>query len=730
MKATNNILAKSKDRGGTTLLAHTQHVIQAIKVFAENLKFDFNIDIAIRAAAIHDLGKAHVHFQHKITGNNNYDSLLKKEEWNYVHRHEISSLAFLSLFPKEEWHPLIDMVVGHHKSIKGDKTLRGIIDLDENEEYWIENHLIEWREWSPHAIEILKELNLNCLTIKQIPLNEAEQNLEYVLAYCKNKPLGWSPLRGLLMSADHFASAFGNNTSTKLKDLFSTPDLSYYNNPQRKDDLYPLSKIDTTDTRDHTIVVAPTGAGKTDFLLKRCKGRIFYTLPYQASINAMYERIKEDIRSENPLVDTQVRVLHSTSALVVKGNKDAESLQHFGGASIKVLTPHQLSSIIFGTAEFESIMLDLKGTDIIFDEIHTYSDVGRSMVLETIKTLLRLGCRIHIGTATMPSLLYNQILKLLQEKGKVYQVKLNEETLKTFNRHIVHKMENESEIDTVLRNAFQNNEKVLVIFNTVKKAQEEYIRLSEIFSDIPSMLIHSRFRRADRLKLETRLKTEFNGDGSKEYGEGLMPCFVISTQVVEVSLDISFDRMITQVAPLDALIQRFGRVNRKRSKDTIGKFRPVHVLKLSGNALPYKSEVLNASYDQLDNNTLLEEKSLQSKIDQVYPTLDTRPIDVHLIYTGGQYMIKELCHKKNAVIVEALEIQSATCILSCDREKYLQASRSDRLPMEIPISIKTMARHRNNYEQLEYGSNPYVINQKEEDHISYGLELVEPEVLL
>lgn len=730
MKPLDKILAKSEDRGGTTLLEHTQHVAWAIEVFAEKYQYDFDKTLAIKAAALHDLGKAHIHFQHKINSNEDYKSLMEKEEWNYTHRHELSSLGFLSVFPKEEWHEIIDMVVAHHKSIKDDKSARGIIDLDDEDAFWLENHLIDWKEWSPYGLEILRQFNFENVNIRPISLDEAEENLEYVLKYCKKKPLGWSPLRGLLMSADHFASAFPKDVKNKLNDLFVIPDLSFYRNPQRASKLYPLSQIDTEDKRPHTMVVAPTGAGKTDFLLKRCKGRIFYTLPFQASINAMYERIKGDIEKDNPNVKSKIRVLHSTSALLVKNDADAKSLQHFGGAAIKVLTPHQLASIIFGTAEYESMMLDLKGSDVIFDEIHTYSDVGRSMVLEIIKTLLRLNCRLHIGTATMPSLLYNEILKLLQACGEVYQVKLDDKILDGFDRHIVHKMNDETEIDAVLERAFKQKEKVLVIFNTVKKAQEEFIRLTKRFTNIPAMLIHSRFRRGDRFALETRLKSEFNGDGSEKYGNGLMPCLVVSTQVVEVSLDISFDRMITQVAPLDALIQRFGRINRKRSKDTIGKYKPVHVIQLNGSALPYKAEVLKASFDQLEDNTLLKERSLQTKIDAVYPALDTKPIDVHLIFHDGQYRIKELCHRRNAVIVEALEIQSATCILRCDREKYLNAKWSERIPMEIPISIKTMARYKNQYEQLEYGSHPFVVPQEEADHLKYGLELVEPEIFL
>lgn len=719
MKSLDEILAKSADNGGTTLLAHTQHVAWAIEIFAEKFARSFDKELARKAAALHDLGKAHPHFQNKINGVK-YQSLREQNEWDFSHRHELSSLGFLPVFPKEEWNPLIDMVVAHHKSIENDKRLRGILDLEQNCRNWKENHLKNWENWSPYGLEILQTFGIE---VRPISKEEAKNALEYALEYCDSKRWGWSPLRGLLMSADHFASAFIEETQTKLNHLFEIPDLSFYHNPIRKSDLYPLSQINTDDPRPHTLVVAPTGAGKTDFLLRRCKGRVFYTLPFQASINAMYERIKSTVPNKD------VRVLHSTSALLVKNNKEEQTLQSFGGASVKVLTPHQLAAVVFGTSEFESIMLDLQDTDVILDEIHTYTDVSRSMVLEIVRTLLQLDCRIHIGTATMPTLLYNEVLKLLQEKGEVYEVKLENEVLDQFDRHIVHKVESETEIDGILATAFEQKEKVLLIFNTVKKAQSEFKRLTEkeVFKGIPAMLIHSRFRRADRVKLEARLKQEFNGDGSMHYGEGLKPCLVVSTQVVEVSLDISFDRMITQVAPLDALIQRFGRINRKRTIDTIGKYKPVHVIQLNGSASPYKSETLKASFEQLPNGELLQEQSLQQKIDLVYPTLDTREIDTHLIYYKGQYRIKELCNKPQATLVDALEIESATCILECDREKYLNAHWSERIYLEIPVNFKTISRYKSQYEQLEVGAYPFVVPQKEAEHLLYGLELVEHE---
>jgi CRISPR-associated endonuclease/helicase Cas3 len=712
MKPLHEILAKSINYGGLTLLEHTQQVTEAIMLFAAKYAFNFDIDLCRKGAILHDLGKAHPHFQRKIAQVNG-GSLAENRDWDYPHRHEISSLAFLPCFPKSEWNTLIDLVIGHHKSIENDPSARGILDLTNNDRATLDNHLFDWENWYPYGLQIMQTFGLDT---REISKEEGKAALEYVVEYCEDKGNGYSPLRGLLKSADHFASAFTHETTEKLIPLFETPDLSFYRNEERKSWLYPLSEITTDDPRRHTLVVASTGAGKTDFLLKRCKGRIFYTLPFQASINAMYKRIKKTVPNKD------IRLLHATSKIVAKNQLDEQILQPLAGSSIKILTPHQLAAIVFGTSGFETVMLDVQGTDIILDEIHTYSDVSQAMVLAIVKTLLRLDCRLHIGTATMPSVLYNELKTILGGENEVYEVALSEKVLDSFDRHEIDKIEDEAAIIPILEKAFEQKEKVLVIFNTIGKAQNAYDSLSKRFPEVKSMLIHSRYKRGDRVALETQLTEEFDA----KYGLGREACFVVSTQVVEVSLDISFDRMITQCAPLDGMIQRFGRVNRKRNENTIGKYKPIHVIKPSGNVMPYKMDVLRASFEQLPEGfKVLKEKELQEKIDVVYPVLDTKEIDVHLIYKNGKYGIKELCNYKKAVLVDALEIESATCILECDREKYLTANWEERLYLEIPINYKTISRHKSKFVQLEVGAYPFVIPQPQEVYKKFGLQIIE-----
>lgn len=712
---TTELLAKSKENGGLTLFQHTTHVVVAIEKFA--IELGFPVAIARKGGILHDLGKAHPHFQNKIGGIEATTDQKQVFERFKTHRHELSSLGFLPLFPKEEWGALIDLVVAHHKSTIKDSKELGILDLAENAPDLLDFHLDYWDEWMPLALQVAEDLGLQ---IRPISRSEAQAALEYAVNYCERRPKGWSKWKGLLRAADHFASAFNFEVYDILEKTFLKPNLSWFRGDDRKSELYPLSLITTDDPRPHTLVVAPTGAGKTDFLLRRCQGRVFYTLPFQASINSMFDRIQSAVQKNSEASKFDVRLLHSTSRLKVKGDRIEQTLQPLIGASVKVLTPHQIASIVFGTSGYETVMLDLKGTDVILDEIHTYTEWSGAMVHEIVRALIRLDCRVHIGTATIPTALYQKLLDLVGKEKEVYEVRLPESILEKFNRHIVFKEKNDpTRIYEILNNAFANGERVLLIQNTVKAAQNLYKDIRKEFPEVKIMLIHSRFRRKDRYRLEKELTDDYNNRAKTQYA----PCLVISTQVVEVSLDISFDRMITACAPLDALIQRFGRVNRTRNQATIGKFKPVHVLEPDGNARPYSTEVLRRSFEQLPDGDVMAESTIQARIDAVYPTMESKEIDSHLIFRDGRYVMPELQHRPKSVIVEALEIESATCILSEDRERYINGTWEERINLDIPVNWDSLryVMRKIKYEQLELGSYPFVVPQAATEHEEFGL---------
>ena len=686
------ILAKSEKNGGTLLLHHLRHVAFVSERIAEATGMDMRL--ARLGGYIHDIGKAHPDFQNKLRNGLSI-------EFSIPFRHEIASLLFLPMFPREDWVPLVDMVIAHHRSIRQDIREQGILDLEniEGSDEVFQRHAQVWEDWSPTAIHILSELGIPTRPITE---REAFKAFQFVVEYCSQKSLGWSKWKGLLVGADHFASALNDTTEKYIKNIFHCPDLSSYNG--RSNSLFPLSLISTDNARTHTLVVAPTGAGKTDFLMRRCKGRVFYTLPFQASINAMYERFRQQLPKE-----TEIRVLHASSTLVVKDGTSYEEkvLQDKVGAAVKVLTPHQLASLICGTRGFETIALDVMGNDVILDEIHSYSGTAQSMVLEIIKSLLKLNCRIHVGSATMPTDLQKKILRLLGGKKKTYSVSLPEGVLDTFDRHIIHKHNSFEATIQNIRQALQEDKKVLIVCNRVDSAQGRFEKCKTLFPDTPHMLIHSRFRRQDRAELERKLREEF--DASTK------PCFVVSTQVVEVSLDISFDMMVTDCAPLDSLIQRFGRINRRRTEESVRqrKLNPIHVIEPPDNnraCLPYVQKTLIDSFAQLPDNDVLYERELQKKIDGVFPRVEEIPIDTHLVWHGDEFLLTELCHFPSSVLMEALNIESATAVRQSDLEQYEKGNMEQRIPFEIPIPRTAKFRKFTNFGYSKYGTKPIIVH--------------------
>ncbi len=159
---------------------------------------------------------------------------------------------------------------------------------------------------------------------------------------------------------------------------------------------------------------------------------------------------------------------------------------------------------------------------------------------------------------------------------------------------------------------------VLIIANNVKTVQKLY---QDIKFSGSVRLLHSGFHKKDRNAIE---KTITNEDVLKR------PQLLIATQAIEVSLDIDYDIAFIENAPIDALIQRFGRVNRAGEK----KIFPIdRTSELSHNTVPvylfenvigktpfYDKEVLKDTWDYLStlNNQELSENDLVNVCNQVY----------------------------------------------------------------------------------------------------------------
>lgn len=721
----------AKSKPPLSLKDHLLHVATLCRALASG--FGFNQGLAYRAGLLHDIGKAHPAFQariaHAISQQAPKLRFENKGIWKvWPFRHEIASLLFLNLFAEEERDALVEMVVGHHKAL--DATNRkGLLNLltEEEEEAVFYHYLGGFESWKQLALDLLVELGVS--VPETFSEADAHAGLSHAIRLCRK----WegerrlSELRGLMVAADHMASALEQGKSDfAVPPLFGVPDLSQFN---RKSERFPLSQRDADSPKPHTLVVAPTGAGKTDFLMRRCRGRVFYTLPFQASIDAMYGRFAEGDPERNvlPMIpegsDIRIHRLHGASKLGASEDKELDTLlQPFAGASVKVLTPYQLAAVALAAPGFEAMALDLKGQDVILDEIHTYQDVGQALVHGLVRGLVQLGCRVHIGTATVPTKLYEALLKLLGGKENTLEVSLTPKELSTYTRHRIWQHPADADVTGLIREAFEANEnaKVLLVANTVAQAQlwAKQIRDNPDFAHLDNeaqfVLLHSRFKRKDRKKREDTLQ--------KVLEPGSLPCICVSTQVVEVSLDISFDVMITQVAPVDGLVQRMGRVNRRREKQN--GLADVHVLGVPKQCLPYKREILEATLKALpDKGAPLEAPALQGIIDEVYPTFEPTRIEANLAWNAdGTFTKKALCNG-SAKLMDLLDIDTVLVILTRDLNDYLEAEDfMTRRMLEIPVPSSSV-RFRKLPCVPDVNDEVYRVDQSPEDYECYGLRL-------
>ena len=198
----NHILAKSVENGATTLGSHLESVADFAVVAARYAGMD--TEIALQGALLHDIGKASVVFQKRLRS--------KPSPLELPFRHEIASLFFLKLVSPDLRPSVIDMIVAHHKSIYKDVSRTGMIDLDnEYEEDILQFHLSDFSLWVSEAIGILAELKFPGVTHETVITEEdAREAYYFALDHCRKRQKGWSQWKGLLMGADHIASAVGD----------------------------------------------------------------------------------------------------------------------------------------------------------------------------------------------------------------------------------------------------------------------------------------------------------------------------------------------------------------------------------------------------------------------------------------------------------------------------------------------------------------------------------------
>ncbi|MCI0336411.1 MAG: CRISPR-associated helicase Cas3' [Acidobacteria bacterium] len=190
---------------------------------------------------------------------------------------------------------------------------------------------------------------------------------------------------------------------------------------------------------------------------------------------------------------------------------------------------------------------------IVFDEIHAFDDQMFGHLLVFLKNFPRLP--VLLMTASLPEA-RRRAIECVRPDLKPIPGPPEFELLK---RYLIDDSETEEEVWRDVDKRLRSNEKVLWVRNRVEWANETYReclrRFREQVPDVSINVYHSRFRYKDRSVRHRRVIDDFKTDGKA--------AILVATQVAEMSLDLSADQLITDIAPVPALIQRMGRLNRK-----------------------------------------------------------------------------------------------------------------------------------------------------------------------
>ncbi|HEX5414284.1 MAG TPA: CRISPR-associated helicase Cas3', partial [Chloroflexota bacterium] len=219
--------------------------------------------------------------------------------------------------------------------------------------------------------------------------------------------------------------------------------------------------------------------------------------------------------------------------------------------------------------------------------------------------------RFFVMTATLPTLLRQSISDAISEHTVI---EASAETYREFHRHRIVPVDGDL-LDrlALVADCANRGLSVLVCCNTVQRAQDAWEELTERLPDTEVVLLHGRFTGRDRLAKEDVVR---EATGAKS--ERRRPIVLVATQVVEVSLDIDLDTIFTDPAPLEALLQRFGRINRRRRQSDLA---PVHVFRepTDGQGI-YDADLVRAALAIIDGaaNEPLDEAGVGGWLDQVY----------------------------------------------------------------------------------------------------------------
>jgi len=354
-----------------------------------------------------------------------------------------------------------------------------------------------------------------------------------------------------------------------------------------------------------TLVEAPTGSGKTEAALGYAwriisaglADSIIFALPTQATANAMLGRLMRiaPLLFDNPNLllahgsarfnDTFTAIKHAAldgfereDGWVQCSQWLAESRKRIFLGQIGVCTIDQVLISVLPVKHRFVRSFGVGRSVLIVDEVHAYDAYMYGLLEEVLRQQKASGGTAILLSATLPEKQRQQLCGAwgaVEREGAAIPYPLASWTAGGETTHFElhpNQLPNEIKVkvepirvsdmapdDQLLRkmvSAAESGAQVALICNLVDVAQE-LARKLRAMTDLPVDLFHARYCYTHRQRKERRAIMRFGPRGKRRRGR-----ILVATQVVEQSLDVDFDWIITQLCPVDLLFQRIGRLHR------------------------------------------------------------------------------------------------------------------------------------------------------------------------
>jgi len=327
-----------------------------------------------------------------------------------------------------------------------------------------------------------------------------------------------------------------------------------------------------------TLVLAGCGTGKTLaaylWAAQQHAGRqVFMTYPTTGTATEGFRDYLHGVDSiEAELIHGRAEVDLEIFSLREEGGASRsldrlEALRHWG-RDVITCTVDTVLGLIQNQRRGLYAFAGLCHGAVIFDEIHAYDEQLFGCLLRFLEGMP--GLPVLLMTASLPNARLEALHKLTERVHKrpltILRGPLDLETLPRY------RLSAQTEPWPMVEQCLQENGKVLWVCNTVDRT----IATAEHGKHLCPLLYHSRFRYEDRVHRHADVITAFQNRGS---------AFAVTTQVCEMSLDLSADLLVTDLAPIPSMVQRLGRLNRRSTPENPSPVRPFVVIPFQG--LPY-----------------------------------------------------------------------------------------------------------------------------------------------